>query len=97
MIGRPRYLFEVVLLQIFDNHYHFVHNGVRKRSLRPHDENRVRLAVDTRVTWAQQQPAKKRVKRDIRLQDSDPRWPYMWYLVSIFHDSIYRVIFLPRK
>ncbi|XP_044256588.1 furin-like protease 1 isoform X3 [Tribolium madens] len=43
-------------------------------------ENRARLAVDTRVRWSKQQTAKKRVKRDLRLQDSDPKWPSMWYL-----------------
>lgn len=72
------------LLQIFDNYYHFVHNGISKRSLRPHLGKRAQLAVDTRINWAEQQKAKKRVKRDFRLQDSDPRWPYMWYLVSFY-------------
>lgn len=43
----------------------------------------MRLAADTRVLWAGQQKAKKRVKRDVRLQDSDPRWASMWYLVSV--------------
>lgn len=72
------------ILQIFEGYYHFVHNGITKRSLRPHLGKRVQLAVDTRVKWAAQQKAKKRVKRDFRIQDSDPRWPSMWYLVSWF-------------
>lgn len=42
----------------------------------------MRLAADTRVVWAGQQKAKRRIKRDARLQDSDPRWASMWYLVS---------------
>lgn len=70
------------LLQIFSNYYHFSHRGVAKRSLNPHPGKRALLAADTRVRWAQQQITKKRVKRDLRLQDSDPRWPSMWYLVS---------------
>lgn len=74
----------IFLLQIFEDHYHFSHSGVAKRSLKPNSEKRARLAVDTRVKWAQQQKAKKRVKRDLKLQDFDPQWPSMWYLVSIF-------------
>ncbi|CAH1158384.1 unnamed protein product [Phyllotreta striolata] len=65
---------------IFDDHYHFSHSDVVKRSLRPNVEKREKLAVDTRVSWAQQQRAKRRVKRDLKVQDSDPKWPYMWYL-----------------
>lgn len=65
---------------IFEDHYHFSHNGVAKRSLKPNSEKKARLAVDTRVKWAQQQKAKKRVKRGIKLKDSDPQWPFMWYL-----------------
>ncbi|KAF2882899.1 hypothetical protein ILUMI_23285 [Ignelater luminosus] len=70
----------VNLGQIFEDYYHFTHQGVSKRSISPNMEKRVRLAADTRVRWAQQQVVKKRVKRDLRLQDSDPRWPSMWYL-----------------
>ncbi|KAK9890395.1 hypothetical protein WA026_010488 [Henosepilachna vigintioctopunctata] len=66
--------------QVIKDHWHFTHNKVFKRSLSPNHEKRIRLAVDTRVRWAQQQVAKRRVKRDISLQDSDPKWPSMWYL-----------------
>ncbi|KAF5294709.1 hypothetical protein FQA39_LY00193 [Lamprigera yunnana] len=66
-------------LKIFDDYYHFVHPGVKKRSA-VNMKKKVRLAVDTRVHWAEQQLVKKRVKRDFKLQDSDPRWPSMWYL-----------------
>ncbi|XP_060536836.1 furin-like protease 1 isoform X3 [Cylas formicarius] len=65
---------------IFQDHYFFTHNGISKRSLRPSPEKKLQLAVDTRVSWAQQQKAKKRIKRDLKLQDSDPKWPNMWYL-----------------
>ncbi|XP_973131.3 furin-like protease 1 isoform X5 [Tribolium castaneum] len=66
--------------QIFEDYYLFTHSGVSKRSLSLNSENRAKLAVDTRVRWSKQQTAKKRVKRDLRLQDSDPKWPSMWYL-----------------
>ncbi|KAL3289645.1 hypothetical protein HHI36_023054 [Cryptolaemus montrouzieri] len=72
--------FMSVKLHIVEDHWHFTHNRVAKRSLSPNHERRVRLAVDTRVRWAQQQIAKRRTKRDLALQDSDPRWPSMWYL-----------------
>lgn len=65
---------------IFNDYYHFTHNKVAKRSINPNHEKRTRLAVDTRVKWSKQQIAKKRVKRDLALQDSDPKWPSMWYL-----------------
>ncbi|KAJ8968361.1 hypothetical protein NQ317_009524 [Molorchus minor] len=65
---------------ILEDYYHFSHRGVRKRSLTPNPEKRAKLAADTRVSWAQQQVAKRRAKRDTKLQDSDPKWPAMWYL-----------------
>lgn len=71
------------MFQIFEDHYFFSHSGVAKRSLDPNPEKKLKLAVDTRVAWAAQQKAKRRVKRDLRLQDSDPKWGNMWYLVGI--------------
>ncbi|XP_050314687.1 furin-like protease 1 isoform X2 [Anthonomus grandis grandis] len=65
---------------IFENHYFFTHNGISKRSVNPNMEKRVKLAADTRVQWASQQKAKRRVKRDLQLEDSDPWWENMWYL-----------------
>ena len=35
------------------------------------------------VLWAQQQVARRRVKRGALYLFSDPKWPRMWYLVSI--------------
>lgn len=70
-----------MLLQIFEDYYHFAHPRVQKRSLREHTGLRTRLETDERVRWARQQRAKSRQKRDlIRLFDSDPKWPSMWYL-----------------
>lgn len=70
----------VNLGEIFPNYYHFMHQGVSKRSAKPHLGHRARLAVDERVHWSEQQVARSRKKRDLKLLDSDPRWPSMWYL-----------------
>ena len=40
------------------------------------------MCLCVQVVWVQQQVAKKRVKRNIPLQFTDPKWPRMWYLVS---------------
>lgn len=76
------FLLLISFFQIFDDHYHFTHRGVVKRSLAPNSEKKVSLAVDTRIKWSKQQVAKRRAKRDLKVQDSDPKWPSMWYLVS---------------
>ncbi|CAG9759990.1 unnamed protein product [Ceutorhynchus assimilis] len=65
---------------IFEDHYFFSHSGVARRSLEPNPEKRVKLAADSRVSWAAQQKAKNRVKRDQHLVDIDPKWGNMWYL-----------------
>ncbi|XP_061719470.1 furin-like protease 1 isoform X1 [Cydia pomonella] len=54
----------VNLGEIFDNHYHFHHNSVAKRSLLPSHDHHGRLEGDTRVRWARQQKALSRKKRD---------------------------------
>lgn len=66
--------------QIFDGYYHFHTKRISKRSALPHAGKKVQLAADTRIRWSEQQKARRRVKRDLRLQDSDPKWPNMWYL-----------------
>ncbi|XP_059060632.1 furin-like protease 1 isoform X2 [Achroia grisella] len=50
--------------EIFDNHYHFHHNSVAKRSISAAHEHHDRLEGDTRVRWAKQQRALSRKKRD---------------------------------
>ncbi|XP_073960498.1 proprotein convertase subtilisin/kexin type 4-like isoform X1 [Choristoneura fumiferana] len=52
--------------EIFDNHYHFHHNSVAKRSLAPAPAHHGRLEGDTRVHWAKQQMALSRKKRDFQ-------------------------------
>jgi len=38
--------------------------------------------VGLQVLWAEQQVARRRVKRGAFYLFSDPKWPRMWYLVS---------------
>ncbi|XP_028893711.2 furin-like protease 1 [Zeugodacus cucurbitae] len=57
--------------KIFENHYHFAHHKVSKRSLTPSQPHQTRLDEDHRVHWAKQQQAKSRQKRDyIRMRPS---------------------------
>ncbi|XP_039758602.1 furin-like protease 1 [Pararge aegeria] len=56
----------VNLGEIFENHYHFHHNAVAKRSLSPANEHHGRLEVDERVKWAKQQKVLSRKKRDFQ-------------------------------
>ncbi|XP_070072195.1 furin-like protease 1 isoform X2 [Drosophila takahashii] len=61
----------VNLGKIFDDHYHFAHHKVSKRSLSPATHHQTRLDDDDRVHWAKQQRAKSRSKRDfIRMRPS---------------------------
>ncbi|ALC45295.1 Fur1, partial [Drosophila busckii] len=56
---------------IFDDHYHFAHHKVSKRSLTPASHHQTHLDLDDRVHWAKQQRAKSRSKRDfIRMRPS---------------------------
>ncbi|GBP27084.1 Furin-like protease 1, isoform 1-CRR [Eumeta japonica] len=65
----PRRACRVLLFQIFDNHYHFHHNSVSKRSTAPAHEHHDRLEGDSRVRWAKQQRALSRKKRDFLSED----------------------------
>ncbi|XP_063696789.1 furin-like protease 1 isoform X2 [Culicoides brevitarsis] len=84
----------VLLGKIIDEHYHFHHHAVSKRSISPSSHHQSHLDTDDRVRWSQQQRAKSRQKRDYvkpnrqsSLSSSrytnllnDPKWPLMWYL-----------------
>uniref|UniRef100_A0A669PKV4 furin n=1 Tax=Phasianus colchicus TaxID=9054 RepID=A0A669PKV4_PHACC len=67
---------------IFGDYYHFQHRGVVKRSLSPHQPWHSRLAREPQVHWLEQQVAKRRTKRDIFMEPTDPKFPQQWYLVS---------------
>ncbi|XP_050679283.1 furin-like protease 1, isoforms 1/1-X/2 isoform X3 [Leptidea sinapis] len=51
--------------EIFDNHYHFHHNSVARRSLSPARGHHHNLQSDSRVQWARQQKILSRRKRDL--------------------------------
>ncbi|NXD83935.1 FURIN protein, partial [Halcyon senegalensis] len=67
---------------IFGNYYHFRHRAVVKRSLSPHQPRHSRLAREPQVQWLEQQVAKRRTKRDVFMEPTDPKFPQQWYLVS---------------
>ncbi|CAK1542161.1 unnamed protein product [Leptosia nina] len=50
---------------IFDDHFHFHHNSVARRSLSPDPDHHGRLQTDSRVRWARQQRVLSRKKRDL--------------------------------
>ncbi|NXF41128.1 FURIN protein, partial [Nyctibius bracteatus] len=66
---------------IFGDYYHFRHRGVVKRSLSPHQPWHSRLAREPQVQWLEQQVAKRRTKRDVFMEPTDPKFPQQWYLV----------------
>ncbi|NWS44275.1 FURIN protein, partial [Probosciger aterrimus] len=67
---------------IFGDYYHFRHSAVVKRSLSPHQPWHSRLAREPQVQWLEQQVAKRRTKRDVFMEPTDPKFPQQWYLVS---------------
>lgn len=66
--------------QILGDYYHFHHRAMAKRSLTPHRTRHLLLSRDPQVHWAEQQVAKKRRKRDIFTEPTDPKFPLQWYL-----------------
>ncbi|XP_015494670.1 furin isoform X1 [Parus major] len=67
---------------IFGDYYHFQHRGVVKRSLSPHQPWHSRLAREPQVQWLEQQVAKRRTKRDVFMEPTDPKFPQQWYLYN---------------
>ncbi|XP_048473058.1 furin (paired basic amino acid cleaving enzyme) a [Rhincodon typus] len=74
--------------QIFDDYYHFRHNGVTKRSLNQHAHHQNKLLQDPQVKWLEQQVIKKRKKRDIYIEPNDPKFPLQWYLHNMNHHDL---------
>ncbi|XP_077328262.1 furin isoform X1 [Lithobates pipiens] len=66
--------------QIFGDYYHFQHRAVMKRSLAPHRSRNFLLDREPQVHWAEQQVVKKRRKRDIFTDPTDPKFSSQWYL-----------------
>ncbi|XP_072236574.1 furin (paired basic amino acid cleaving enzyme) a [Leuresthes tenuis] len=73
---------------VFGDYYHFRHRTVAKRSLSDHRGTQVRLQSDPKVTWAEQQVVKKRKKRDINVEPSDPKYRDQWYLDNGNHRDL---------
>ncbi|XDA85795.1 hypothetical protein R6Z07F_015545 [Ovis aries] len=69
--------------QIFGDYYHFWHRAVTKRSLSPHLPRHNRLQREPQVKWLEQQVAKRRAKRDIYQEPTDPKFPQQWYLSGV--------------
>lgn len=60
--------------QIFEDHYHFHHSEIRKRSVEPSPHHQSQLNGDDRVQWSKQQRIKSRKKRDF-LSFHEPKIP----------------------
>ncbi|KPP77975.1 hypothetical protein Z043_102558, partial [Scleropages formosus] len=75
-------------LQVFGDYYHFRHRAVVKRSLSTHQGVHVRLQKEPQVVWAEQQVVKKRKKRDIYAELSDPKFTQQWYLYNANHQDL---------
>ncbi|XP_074174248.1 furin isoform X3 [Rhinolophus sinicus] len=69
--------------QIFGDYYHFWHRAVTKRSLSPHRLRHSRLQREPQVLWLEQQVAKRRIKRDVYQEPTDPKFPQQWYLSGV--------------
>ncbi|XP_058854984.1 furin-1-like isoform X1 [Acipenser ruthenus] len=67
---------------IFGEYYHFQHRAVVKRSLLEHGSRHLKLQKEPQVVWAEQQVVKKRKKRDIYSELSDPKFSEQWYLYN---------------
>uniref|UniRef100_A0A4W5LVW8 Furin (paired basic amino acid cleaving enzyme) b n=1 Tax=Hucho hucho TaxID=62062 RepID=A0A4W5LVW8_9TELE len=74
-------IFNLSLSQsVFGGYYHFWHRTVVKRSLSGHRGTHVRLQKEPQVLWAEQQVSRRRKKRDVYTEPSDPKFPQQWYL-----------------
>uniref|UniRef100_A0A8C6WX26 Furin (paired basic amino acid cleaving enzyme) a n=1 Tax=Neogobius melanostomus TaxID=47308 RepID=A0A8C6WX26_9GOBI len=65
---------------VFGDYYNFRHRRVTKRSLSEHRITQVCLEKDPQVSWAEQQVAKQRKKRDVYPNPTDPKFRDQWYL-----------------
>ncbi|XP_034045297.1 furin-1-like [Thalassophryne amazonica] len=73
---------------VFGDYYHFRHRAVVKRSLSVHREVHVRLQRDSKVNWAEQQVVKRRTKRDVFTEPTDPNFTDQWYLYNDNHRDL---------
>nr|XP_040019195.1 furin (paired basic amino acid cleaving enzyme) b isoform X2 [Gasterosteus aculeatus aculeatus] len=73
---------------VFGDYYHFRHHAVEKRALSGHRGTHNRLEKEPKVQWAEQQVVKKRKKRDIYEDPTDPDFPEQWYLSTPTHQDL---------
>eukprot|EP00064_Thunnus_orientalis_P001220 superscaffoldBa00000081_g1222 len=73
---------------VFGDYYHFRHHAVEKRALSGHRGIHIRLQKEPQVLWAEQQVVKKRKKRDVYEDPTDPDFPKQWYLSTPTHQDL---------
>ncbi|KAI4826040.1 hypothetical protein KUCAC02_021696 [Chaenocephalus aceratus] len=73
---------------VFGDYYHFRHHAVEKRAVSGHSGMHIRLQKEPQVLWAEQQVVKKRKKRDIYEDPTDPDFPKQWYLTTPSHQDL---------
>uniref|UniRef100_A0A8C3B375 Furin (paired basic amino acid cleaving enzyme) b n=1 Tax=Cyclopterus lumpus TaxID=8103 RepID=A0A8C3B375_CYCLU len=73
---------------VFGDYYHFRHHAVETRALSGHRGMHIRLQKEPQVLWAEQQVVKKRKKRDIYEDPTDPDFPKQWYLSTPTHQDL---------
>uniref|UniRef100_H3D3P2 Furin (paired basic amino acid cleaving enzyme) b n=1 Tax=Tetraodon nigroviridis TaxID=99883 RepID=H3D3P2_TETNG len=74
--------------QVFGDYYHFRHHAVEKRATSSHRGIHKKLQEEPKVLWAQQQVVKKRKKRDVYEDPTDPDFPKQWYLSNPVHQDL---------
>ncbi|XP_043980666.1 furin (paired basic amino acid cleaving enzyme) b [Gambusia affinis] len=73
---------------VFGDYYHFRHHAVEKRALSGHTGMHIRLRKEPQVLWAEQQVVKRRKKRDIFEDPTDPDFSKQWYLSNPTHQDL---------
>uniref|UniRef100_A0A3B3VKQ9 Furin (paired basic amino acid cleaving enzyme) b n=1 Tax=Poecilia latipinna TaxID=48699 RepID=A0A3B3VKQ9_9TELE len=73
---------------VFGDYYHFRHHAVEKRALSGHTGMHIRLQKEPQVLWAEQQVVKRRKKRDIFEDPTDPDFSKQWYLSNPTHQDL---------
>ncbi|XP_029008957.1 furin (paired basic amino acid cleaving enzyme) b isoform X5 [Betta splendens] len=78
----------VNLGNVFGDYYHFRHHAVEKRALSGHQGMHIRLQQEPQVMWTEQQVVRKRTRRDVFEDPTDPDFPKQWYLSAPTHQDL---------
>uniref|UniRef100_A0A8D3A6V2 Furin (paired basic amino acid cleaving enzyme) b n=1 Tax=Scophthalmus maximus TaxID=52904 RepID=A0A8D3A6V2_SCOMX len=73
---------------VFGDYYHFRHHAVEKRALFGHRGMHIRLQREPQVLWTEQQVVRKRKKRDVYEDPTDPDFLKQWYLSNPTHQDM---------